>query len=169
MVALPARLLSDRGSNLLPDVTTEPLRFEGGNRVLTSSYHQQTGSKNEKSHKLILAQMRSFATNNPRDWDQLLRQFDAAYNTTLIEGTPFSPISIFSGWVSVGVAERAVSPIDVAPPGLSPVARSSFVREREANRLRAESWLINYRAKSIAPRAHRHDTNALVVQFKADN
>ena len=43
----PARLLSDRGSNFLSDVATELLRSEGGNRLLASSYHQQTDGKNE--------------------------------------------------------------------------------------------------------------------------
>ena len=62
-----ARLLSDRGSNFLSDVATELLRSEGGNRVLISSYHPQTDGKNENSYKLILAQMRSFAADNPRD------------------------------------------------------------------------------------------------------
>ena len=112
----PARLLSDRGSNFLSDVATKFLRSESGSRVLASPHHPQTGGKNENSYKLILAQVRSFATDNQRDWDQLLQQFDAAYNNAPIEGPPSLPNSIFSGWVSVDITGRMVSPVDVAPP-----------------------------------------------------
>ena len=70
-------------------------------------------------------------------------------------------------WVSVGVAGRVVSPNDDAHPGLSLAARSSFVRDHETDRLRAEAWLIDYRAKSNAARARRYDANALVEPFKA--
>ena len=131
-------MLSDPGSNFLSDVTSELLRSEGSTRVLTSSYHPQTGGKNKNSHKLTLSQMGVFATDNPRDWDRLLRPFDAAYNNAPIEVTLFSPNTIFRGWVSVGVTERMVSPVD-PPPDLSLAARSSFVRNHEANRLRAEA------------------------------
>ena len=74
--------------------------------------------------------MCSFATDNPRDWDRLLRQFDTAYNKAPIEGTPFPPNSIFSGWVSVGVTERTVSPADVAPPDLPLSHGTLLVRPR---------------------------------------
>ena len=61
------RLLFDRGSISLSDVASELIRSEGDSRVLTSSYHPQTDGKNENPRKLILAQMRSFATDDPRD------------------------------------------------------------------------------------------------------
>ena len=93
----PARLLADRGSNSLSDILTELVRSESGGRAITSSYHQQTDNKNENSHKLILAQMRSFATGNARDWCVLFRYFGAAYNNAQIEGAPFSPSVIFRG------------------------------------------------------------------------
>ena len=65
----PKQLLSDRGSNFLSETVQEITKLLKIKQTVTSAWHPQTNGKNERSHKLLLSQIRIFVNDNKSDWE----------------------------------------------------------------------------------------------------
>ena len=94
----PSQLLSDRGSNFTSEIVNEMMHTLRVKQTLTSAWHPKTNGKNERSHKLLLSQMRMFVNANKNDWDTYLDEFSMAYNMTPLDNLgDVTPYYLFHG------------------------------------------------------------------------
>ena len=156
----PDSFLSDRGSNFLSSTVSELLKLLKIHQVATSAYHPATDGKNEVSHRLLLAQIRSFlAQTGTENWDLLLDSFAFAVNSAPLYDSDLSPFFLFFG-------RQPRSPNDVAFSFDARALESdnstqirTAVAEETRDRLRtAHEFLKAYRERrDVALKARREE------------
>mmetsp|Transcript_9993 Transcript_9993/g.40516 ORF Transcript_9993/g.40516 Transcript_9993/m.40516 type:complete len:484 (-) Transcript_9993:171-1622(-) len=164
----PRRVLSDRGSNFLADVTTELLRLLRVKTARTSSYHPETDGKNEVSHRLLLSQVRAFIQNaDYAAWDDLLQFFAFAANSAPLDGVPYSPFQLLLGRTARSPTDQAASPSD--PLNVfdctSTEVRTSFGLELRDRLRRAREFMLAFRKRQQAAWIARRDAAMAPTTF----
>lgn len=88
--SIPLILLTDRGRNFTSDIMKDFLKINKVNHVMTSGYHPQTNGSLERSHTGLVDYLRHY-TSKHVEWDELLPDAMRCYNSTIHEGTKFTP------------------------------------------------------------------------------
>ena len=94
---VPAKLLSDRGTNFLSELMQEICKLMGTEKVNTSSYHPQTDGLVERFNRTLTAMLAKTVEKDGRDWDHRLPYVLFAYRTSLQESTRESPFHLLYG------------------------------------------------------------------------
>ena len=94
---VPAKLLSDRGTNFLSELMQEICKLMGTKKVNTSSYHPQTDGLVERFNRTLTSMLAKTVEKDERNWDHRLPYVLFAYRTSLQESTRESPFHLLYG------------------------------------------------------------------------
>ena len=90
----PSILLSDNGKQFASRLFVHVCKIMGTNNAFTSTYHPQANGQVERFNRTILAALRHYVLDNPRDWDEFTPALTYAYNTQIHRITGFSPFEL---------------------------------------------------------------------------
>lgn len=93
---VPAKLVSDNGTQFKSRVFTDLLKQYGVTLWLNARYHAQN-NPTERVNRVLLASMRAYLKDDQSDWDLYLQQIACAMNTSCHESTKYSPYKINFG------------------------------------------------------------------------
>ena len=84
----PAHWLSDRGKEFLNEIMASLSKLLATRHLKTSGYNPQTNGMNERSHRVLVAQLKIFVGKHQTTWDQWLPAFEFCFNTTKFQESP---------------------------------------------------------------------------------
>lgn len=94
---LPARLISDNGSNYISEAMTMVCSRLGISRSLTSVEHPQSDGLVERMNRTLKTSLSIVVGNDLKTWAQHLPFVVFAYNTAKQASTRFSPFQVMFG------------------------------------------------------------------------
>lgn len=96
-IGMPARLITDNGSNFVSDAMTLVCKRLGIKRSLTSVDHPQTNGLVERMNRTLKTSLATVVGNEPGAWNSYLPFITFAYNTAKQTSTGFSPFELMYG------------------------------------------------------------------------
>ncbi|OBZ80935.1 Transposon Ty3-I Gag-Pol polyprotein, partial [Choanephora cucurbitarum] len=96
-LGVPARLITDNGSNFICEAMKQVCCRLGIQRSLTSVEHPQSNGLVERLNGTIKTSLAICTEGNPFDWDDQLPFVTFAYNTAKQSSTGFSPFEVLFG------------------------------------------------------------------------
>ena len=84
----PSHWLSDRGKEFLNEIMTSLNKLLATRHLKTSGYNPQTNGMNERSHRVLVAQLKIFVGKHQTTWDEWLPAFEFCFNTTKLQESP---------------------------------------------------------------------------------
>ena len=125
----PTILLSDNGKQFASKLFVHICKLLGTKNAFTSTYHPQANGQVERFNRTLIAALRHYVLDHPKDWDQFVGALTYAYNTQFHRVTGFSPMEL--------VLSRAPLPLSFkARPDLSAMANRASAHKRWSFRLR---------------------------------
>ena len=94
----PKALLTDQGSHFINSLMKNIARRFRIRHFKTSAYRPQANGSVERSHQVLWEYLKQFVVNN--DWDEHLRLATFSYNTSVHEGTKYTPHELVFGRVA---------------------------------------------------------------------
>ena len=140
----PSILLSDNGKQFAARLFVHVCRLMGTDNVFTSTYHPQTNGQVERFNRTLLAALRHYVLDHPRDWDEFTPVLTYAYNSQIHRTTGFAPFELTLARPPPHLALQV-------RPDLSAVANRASAYQRW--RLRLQALLKTASASSDAARA----------------
>lgn len=107
----PKMILTDQGSNFVNSLIKQIARKFRITHFRTTAFHPQTNGSIERSHLVLVEYLKQYTKNN--NWDTWLEMAMFAYNTSVHEGTRFTPHELVFGAL-------ARAPSSDNPPTLTP-------------------------------------------------
>lgn len=92
----PRAILSDRGTSFVNRLLGKLAKLLKINQLTTSGYRPQTKGSLERSHQVLADYLKHYLKDES-DWDTFLPFAMLSYNTTVHEGTKFSPFHLVFG------------------------------------------------------------------------
>lgn len=111
----PQRLLSDRGSNFLAQVSNAIYDLLKIKKISTSAYHPQTDGLVERFNHTLADMIATAEINHLQDWDTILPYLCYAYNTSPQKSTHFSPFFLTYGREPPQIIDRALGSFTFEP------------------------------------------------------
>ena len=102
---LPKSIVSDRDSKFVGHFWRTLWKKLGTKLDFSSAYHPQTDGQTEVVNRSLGNPLRSFTTEHPKQWDQVLPQVEYAYNYSPNRSTGKSPFHIVYGMHPRGISE----------------------------------------------------------------
>jgi len=125
----PAILLSDNGKQFASKLFTHLCQLLGTSNAFTSTYHPQTNGQVERFNRTLLAALRHYVLDHPREWDEFTGALTYAYNTQFHRITGFSPMEL--------VMSRVPPPMALQTrPDLTAVSNRASAHKRWSLRLK---------------------------------
>ena len=90
----PLDLLSDNGSQFASKLFQELCTLLGIKNVFTSTYHPQANGQVERFNRTIIASLRHYVNDHPKDWDLFTDALTYAYNTQRHKSTKHAPFEL---------------------------------------------------------------------------
>ena len=84
---IPKQIISDRDSQWSNDFWLEICKQIGTKRALTTAYHPQADGQTEIMNRSLEVALRCYVNIEQNNWDTILDQFAAAYNSTSHDST----------------------------------------------------------------------------------
>lgn len=97
--ATPKIILTDQGSNFTSALMKNLAKMLRIKQIRTTAYHPQTNGSLERSHHVLNEYIKQYITDVD-EWDQWLELATFAYNTSVHEGTRFTPHELVFGKVA---------------------------------------------------------------------
>lgn len=94
----PRIILTDQGSNFVSSLLKNVARRFKIRRVKTTAYHPQSNGSVERSHQVLWEYLKQFAKKD--NWDEYLRLATFSCNTSVHEGTQYTPYELVFGKVA---------------------------------------------------------------------
>ena len=94
---VPAKLLSDRGSNFTSTLVEELCAAFGIQKCCTTAYHAQCNGQVELFQQMLFCVIGKLACNKKTQWEQHLLELLQAYNSTRSVVTGFLPHYLMFG------------------------------------------------------------------------
>jgi hypothetical protein len=94
---VPLDVISDRDPRWRESFWKEVSSTWGASRALTTAHHPQADGATEVMNRVIEIGLRSFCNENLDNWDELLPEFVATYNSTPHLGTGYTPFYLNHG------------------------------------------------------------------------
>jgi hypothetical protein len=94
---VPARILTDRGSNFNSQLAHELYKLLKISKSTTTAYHPQCDGHTERFNKTLCHTLAKLMLEHPMDWDELLPFCTFDYNTSIQKSTKFTPYYIIYG------------------------------------------------------------------------
>lgn len=92
----PKSVLTDQGTNFLSKLMKEIAKSLNIRQFKTTAFHPQANGSIERGHHVIIENLKHYV-NSRTDWDDQLDFAIFAYNTSVHEGTKFSPYELVFG------------------------------------------------------------------------
>ena len=92
----PRAILTDQGANFTSSLMKKVAKRFRIKRYTTSAYHPQSNGSIERSHH-VLTEYLNLYIENSRNWDEWVELAMFSYNTSVHEGTKFSPHELVFG------------------------------------------------------------------------
>ena len=89
----PKAVLTDRGTNFLSILMKKVAKLFKIKEYRTTAFHPQSNGSLERSHHVLAEYLKKFANRN-HDWDEWLELACFSYNTSVHEGTKFTPFEL---------------------------------------------------------------------------
>ena len=96
-VGVPEEILTDQGANFTSGLLQEVYRLMGIKPIRTSPYHPQTDGLVERFNHTLKSMLRKTASEEGKDWDDLLPYLLFAYREVPQASTGFSPFELLYG------------------------------------------------------------------------
>ena len=96
-VGIPQEILTDQGTNFTSQLLAQVYRLLQVIGLRTSPYHPQTDGMVERFNATLKEMLRKSASEDGKDWDQLLPYLLFAYREVPQESTGFSPFELLYG------------------------------------------------------------------------
>jgi hypothetical protein len=93
----PRVIISDRDPRFISSFWQELQRLIGTKLKMSTAGHAQTDGQTENANKTLLQLLRSYASKNPNNWDELLALAELAYNSHSQHSTGKSPFYCNNG------------------------------------------------------------------------
>ena len=90
----PRDVLTDNGGQFASRFFQDVCRIVGMKLRFTTTYHPQTNGQVERFNRTILAAIRHYAADHPKDWDLYTDALTFAYNTQVHSTTGVSPFEL---------------------------------------------------------------------------
>ena len=94
----PKAILTDQGSHFLNSLMRNIARKFRIAHFSTTAYRPQSNGSVERSHQVLWEYLKQFINNN--DWDEHLRLAMFSYNTSMHEGTKYTPYELVFGRIA---------------------------------------------------------------------
>ena len=94
---MPAKLLSDFGTNFTSALVEELCSAFGIQKCRTTMYHAQCNGQVERFHMMLFRMIEKLATDKKAQWEQHLQELLQAYNSTRSVVTGYSPHYLMFG------------------------------------------------------------------------
>lgn len=104
---IPAKLLSNNGSNLTSKFVTSVLGLLGIEPTRTSDYHPQTNGQVDRFNRTLVNMLKCYVADHTNAWDRLLSMVTFAYNARPHRGTKIAPLEWF---MPLGVENLSLPP-----------------------------------------------------------
>ena len=145
----PALLLSDNGSQFTSKLFKEICNLLGTANVFNTTYHPQCNGQVERFNRTILASLRHYVGEHPKDWDLFSDALTFAYNTQAHKSTNLAPFEL--------VLSRPPPPVALqGEPQLNNVQGSSQFHTKWKEWLRA---LMSTASTEMAKNQARYKAN----------
>ena len=108
----PIWLLSDKGKQFIAKLFRETYRMLGVQNLYTTTYHTLTNGQVERFNRTILASLRHYVSEHPKDWDLFSDALTYAYNTQALESTSVAPFELVLSRPPAPLAFEATPSID---------------------------------------------------------
>lgn len=89
----PKIIISDQGRNFISEIFKEFTKIFRIKDYSTTAYHPQSNGSLERSHHVLTEYLKQYVDQN-RDWDCWVPSAMFSYNTSVHEGTKFSPFRL---------------------------------------------------------------------------
>lgn len=76
------RILSDRGSEYVNQISKELFKLMNIEHVTSTAYHHETLGSIERSHRVLNEYLRSYINEQQTNWDEFIKYFTYCYNIT---------------------------------------------------------------------------------------
>lgn len=103
----PKAILTDQGTNFTSAFLKHVAKRFRINQVKTTAFHPQSNGSLERSHQVLVEYLKQYVSNR-NDWDAWLNMAMFSYNTSLHEGTKYTPYELVFGVL-------ARTPSEIAP------------------------------------------------------
>ena len=90
----PADILSDNGKQFASRLFLEVCRIIGIRNKFTTTYHAQCNGQVERFNRTVLAALRHYVADHPKEWDLFSDAVTYAYNTQTHASTGLSPFQL---------------------------------------------------------------------------
>lgn len=90
----PDTLLSDNGKQFFTRFFQDICRTQGIKNLFTTTYHPQWNGQVERYNRSLLAAIRHYIEDHPKDWDLYTETIRYAYNTQVHSTTKFAPFDL---------------------------------------------------------------------------
>jgi len=90
----PEYLLSDRGTQFVSKFMQKVCKILGIRQAFTAAYHPQTNGQAERFNRTLLAALRTFCGEHPKQWGQFLQAIVYGYNSTYHRAIKMSPLQL---------------------------------------------------------------------------
>jgi len=94
----PRTILTDQGSNFINSLIRNISRKFGIKQCKTTAYRPQSNGSVERSHQVLWEYLKQFVKEN--NWDEYLKLASFSYNTSIHEGTWYTPFELVFGKVA---------------------------------------------------------------------
>ena len=91
---IPLELITDNGGQFTSRFFSDICRILGTRLRFTTTYHPQTNGQTERFNRTILAALRHYIGDHPKDWDQFTDALTFAYNCQVHTSTGFTPFEL---------------------------------------------------------------------------
>ena len=125
----PAELLSDNGKQFAARLFLEVCRVLGIKNKFTTTYHPQCNGQVERFNRTILAALRHFVADHPKEWDLFSDALTYAYNTQSHASTGLAPFELVLSKPPRALTMEELPTMEGEPP--------SSYRQRWLSRLKA--------------------------------
>jgi len=88
---VPHNILSDLGAAFTSDLLAEISKFMGIKQIHTTAYNPKANGACERVHDTIVNAISCYVSSGKNDWDKFLKHIQFAINSSVHEGTLFSP------------------------------------------------------------------------------
>ena len=94
---LPEKLISDRDSRFTAKIWQHLWKCLGTKLAMTTPYHPEANSPNERVHAVIEEMLRHVTQYPPTDWDRFLSSVEFAINNAVNRQTGYTPFFLDTG------------------------------------------------------------------------
>jgi hypothetical protein len=93
----PAVIISDRDPKIIATFWQELWNIIGTRLNISTARHAQTDGRSERRIRVLMESVRTFAMENPLDWDLYLPSVNFAYNDSIHPFTGYTPFQLDNG------------------------------------------------------------------------